>query len=126
MLAFTFFILTITSGAMAAPEPKPTPAVCKADLKVWSGSKTESLTIEQIMARMNEMVACADEAHRHHRSDKKMRAYLDEFYRTHSELANRAFDFIESHNLKAKFYEEKNGVSGESGESASNRTEEKP
>jgi hypothetical protein len=122
-LLFTVLILTMASGAMAAPEPKPTPAVCKADLKAWSGSKTESLTIEEIMARMNEMVACADEAHHHHHSDKKVLAYLDEFYRTHTELANRAFDFIEDHSLKAKFNEEKNGV-GE--ESASNRTEEKP
>jgi hypothetical protein len=124
-LALTFFVLTVASGAMAAPDPKPapTPAVCKADLKAWSGSKTDTLTIEQIDTRMNEMVACADEAHHHHHSDKKMRAYLDEFYRTHSEPASRAFDFIVSHDLGAKFYEEKNGVSGET---ASNRHEEKP
>ena len=50
-------------------------------------------------------------------------AYLDEFYRIHTELANRALDFIENHDLKATFYEEKNGVSGES---AANRKEEKP
>lgn len=117
-LSFTFFVLVVASGLMAAPDPKPTPAVCKADLKSWSGSKTETLTIDQIMTRMNEMFACADDAHQHH-SDKKMRAYLDEFYRTHTELANRAFDFIENHDLKAKFYEEKNGTRSES---ASNGT----
>jgi hypothetical protein len=84
LLALVFFVLTIASSASAAPdsEPKPIPAVCKADLKSWSAQKTETLTIEQIDTRMNEMVACADEAHHHHHSDKKMRAYLDEFYRT--------------------------------------------
>ena len=122
ILAFTFFVLTLAWGAEAAPYPKPTPAACKADLKAWSGSKTETLTIDQIMSRMNAMFNCADEAHHHH-SDKKMRAYLDEFYRIHTELANRALDFIENHDLKATFYEEKNGVSGES---AANRKEEKP
>jgi len=122
-LSFTLFVSLVASGAMAAPQPKLTPALCKADLKVWSGSKTETLTIEQITTRMNEMVACADEAHHHHNSDKKMRAYLDEFYRTHSELADRAFDFIVSHDLQAQFYEEKNGVSSES---ASSRADEKP
>lgn len=123
-LAFTLFVLTIASGATAAPgsESKPTPAVCKADLKAWSGSKTETLTIEQISTRMNEMFACADEAHHHH-SDKKMWAYLDEFYRTHSELANRAFDFIKRHDLEGQFGEEENGVSRES---ASNSAAEKP
>lgn len=118
-LAFTFFVLTVASGAMSAPEPKPTPAVCKADLKAWSGSKTRTLTIEQIKTRMSEMVACAAEARHHDHSDKKMRAYLDEFYRTRSELADRAFDFIVTHDLQAQFYEEKNGVSRES---ASNTT----
>jgi hypothetical protein len=116
-----FFVLTIASTTMAAPETKPTPAVCKADLKAWSASKTEGLTIEEITARMNEMVACADEAHHHHHSDKKTRAYLDEFYRTHSELADRAFDFITRHELQAQFGEEENGAS----QSASSR-QEKP
>lgn len=113
------------TGATAAPdsEPKPTPAVCKADLKAWSAQKTESLTIGQIDTRMTEMVACADEAHHHHHSDKKMWAYLDEFYRTHTELANRAFDFITRHDLQGQFGEEENGVSHES---ASIRADEKP
>jgi len=88
---------------MAAPDEKPTPAVCKADLKAWSGSKTETLTVDQIMTRMNELFACADASKKH---EKRMRAYLDEFYRTHSELANRAFDFITRHDLKGQFDEE--------------------
>jgi hypothetical protein len=124
-LSLALFVLTIASPTIAAPdsEPKPTPTVCKANLKSWSAQKTETLTIEQIDTRMNEMVACADEAHHHHHSDKKIRAYLDEFYRTHTELADRAFDFITSHDLGEEFYEEKNGVGGES---ATNRTEGKP
>jgi hypothetical protein len=123
MLAFTLFGLTVASGVMAAPDQKPTPAVCKADLKAWSAQKTETLTIEQIDTRMTEMVACANEVHHHYHSDKKMHAYLDEFYRTHSELANRAFDFITRHDLQGQFGDEENGVSGES---ASNKTEGKP
>jgi hypothetical protein len=122
LVSFTLFILTLASGAMAAPDQKPTPAVCKADLKAWSASKTETLTIQQIDTRMNEMFTCADEARRHH-NDKKMWAYLDEFYRTHSELANRAFDFIKRHDLQGQFGEEENGVSRES---ASNSADDKP
>lgn len=108
---------------MAAPDQKPTSTVCKADLKAWSAQKTETLTIEQIDTRMSEMVACADEVHHRHHGDKKMHAYLDEFYRTHSELANRAFDFIKRHDLQGQFGEEENGVSRES---ASNKVEGKP
>jgi hypothetical protein len=99
------------------PDVKPTPAVCKAELKEWSEQKTEMLTIEQIYERMNRMVACADEAHRHRHSDKKALGYLNEFYRVHTELANRTFDFITRHNLKAQFDEEENGVG--SGQTAS-------
>jgi hypothetical protein len=118
-LACTFFFLTITSRAIAAPDEKPTPAICKSDLKAWSVQKTQTLTIEQINTRMDEMVACADASKKH---EKKMRAYLDEFYRIHSELATRAFDFITSHDLGKEFYEEKNGVSRET---AANTAEEK-
>lgn len=116
--AFTLIVLTLASSAMAAPEQKPTTAVCKADLKAWSGSgptsKTEALAIEQLQARMDEMVVCADEARHHWHSDKQVLLYLDVFYQTHAELANRAFDFITSHHLQAQFYEEKNGASSES------------
>ena len=35
---------------------------------------------------------------------------LSEFYRVHAELANRTFDFIARHNLKAQFDEEENGT----------------
>jgi len=112
MRAFSIavFFLTIAStvavaqGSKAAPPL--TPAACKSDLKAWSAQKTESLTIDQIMERMNVMFACADQEKKH---EKKMRAYLDEFYRTHSELAGRAFDFIVDHNLRDEFYKEKNG-----------------
>ena len=111
ILSFMFFMLMLMAPAMAAPpEVKPTPAVCKADLKEWSAQKTEMLTIEQIFERMNMMVACADEAHHHHHSDKKTYAYLDEFYRIHTELANRTFEFITRHNLRSQFDEEENGV----------------
>jgi hypothetical protein len=92
------------------PETKPTPSVCKAHLKEWSVQKTETLTLDQINERMNMMVACADEAHHHHHSDKRTMAYLNEFYRVHAELANRTFDFITRHNLKAQFDEEENAV----------------
>jgi len=122
-LSFAVFVLTLASSVMAAPDEKPVPAVCKADLKAWSAQETKTLTIDQINIRMNEMVACAKEAHQHRHSHKKVRAYLDEFYRTHTELADRAFDFIKSHDLGAKFYEEKNEVNGEI---AANRAEGNP
>jgi hypothetical protein len=110
-LSFMFFALTVAAPAMAVPpDVKPPPAVCKAELKEWSEQKTEMLTIEKIYERMNRMVACADEAHRHRHSDKKALGYLNEFYRVHTELANRTFDFIMKHNLKAQFDEEENGV----------------
>jgi hypothetical protein len=117
-------LVTLATGAVAAPEPTPTSAVCKADLKAWAASKTETLTNEQINERMNTMFACADEAHHHHHSGKKVRAYLDEFYRVHSELANRTFDFITKHGLQAQFREEENGAGGP--QSASNNSGEKP
>jgi ferredoxin-NADP reductase len=58
-----------------------------------------------------------DEAHHHRHSDKRTMAYLNEFYRVRAELANRTFDFITRHNLKAQFDEEENGVA--SGQTAS-------
>ena len=112
VLSFCVFALLFASESTAQSEPnaKPTPAVCKADLKAWSGQKTDTLTITEIQYRMNEMYACADEAHHHRHSDKKVRAYLDEFYRTHSELAGRSFDFIVRHGLQDQFGEEENGT----------------
>lgn len=105
ILSILFFVLIITSAAIAAPEPKPSPAVCKADLKAWSIQKTETLTIKQIDERMTVMVTCAEQT----KKQKKMRAYFDEFYRTHSELADRTFDFITRHDLQKQFGEEENG-----------------
>jgi hypothetical protein len=122
-LLSALFVLMVASTVMAVPAQTPTPAVCKADLKAWSKSKLESLTIEQIKARMSEMVACADETHHHHHSDKQVLMYLDEFYRTHAELAERAFDFIANHNLRDQFYAEEGEARNES---ASNKPEEKP
>ncbi|MFZ3332186.1 MAG: hypothetical protein WA197_16245, partial [Candidatus Acidiferrales bacterium] len=107
MRTLSFAVFVLASSVMAATDQTPGPAVCKADLKAWSAQDTKTLTIDQINTRMNEMVACAKEAHQHRHSHKKVRAYLDEFYRTHTELADRAFDFIKSHDLGAKFYEEK-------------------
>jgi hypothetical protein len=106
-LSISVFIVMTVSAAIAGPESKPvvTPAVCKADLRTWSVQRTETLTIAQITTRMNEMYACADQEKRH---EKQMRAYLDEFYRTHSELANRTFDFIVRHGLQEQFGEEEN------------------
>ena len=105
---FLFFSLTIASGTLAAsPEVKPTLATCKLDLKEWSQQKTETLTITQLNERMNIMFACADVAKKH---EKQARSYLDEFYRTHSELASRTFDFITRHGLAEQFKAEENGV----------------
>jgi hypothetical protein len=122
-LLFALFVLMVAPGVMAAPEQTPTPAVCKADLNAWSKSKLESLTIEQIKTRMHEMVACADEAHHHHHSDKQVLMYLAEFSRTHSELADRAFDFIVDHNLRDQFYAEEGAARNET---ASNKADDKP
>jgi hypothetical protein len=108
-----FFALVMTSRTIAGPEAKPATAVCKAELKEWSAQKTETLTIDQILERMHTMVACADEAHHHRHSQKKTFAYLNEFYRVHTELANRTFDFITRHNLKTQFDEEENAGGGQ-------------
>jgi hypothetical protein len=67
------------------------------DLKAWSVQKIGTLTIAQIIALTNEMYSCAEQEKKH---EKKMRAYLDEFYRTRSELADRSFDFIARHDLQ--------------------------
>jgi hypothetical protein len=99
-------------GSDSAPTPKPSPAVCKADLKKWSAEKIETLSNDQIFERMNMMVACGDVAKKAKKKDKEVLAYVYEFYRTHSELGNRALDFIKRHDLGAQFSEEENGVSG--------------
>jgi len=117
-LSFLVFFL-IASGTMAAPpEAKPATAVCKAELKEWSAQKTETLTIDQLFDRMHALVACADEAHHHRHSEKKTFAYLNEFYRVHTELANRTFDFITRHDLKTQFQEEENGAGGQTASKA--------
>ena len=65
------------------------------------------MTIEVINTRMTEMVACATLAKKH---EKTMRVYLDEFYRVHAELSNRAFDFITKHDLRGQFDEDQGGT----------------
>lgn len=117
-LSLSLLLASVPMSTLASPpEAKPTPAVCKADLKEWSVQRTETLSLDQINERMNIMVACADEAHHHRHSDKRTMAYLNEFYRVHAELANRTFDFITRHNLKGQFDEEENGAA--SGQTAS-------
>src|SRR5208282_3200542 len=95
-------------GADSPPTPKPSLTVCKADLKVWSADKTETLSIDQIFERMNVMVACGDEAKKAKKKDKEVMAYIFEFYRTHAELGTRTLNFIDRHDLQAQFREEEN------------------
>lgn len=102
----------VAQGSDSTPTPKPNLAVCKADLKIWSADKTETLSIDQIFERMNMMVACGDEAKKAKKKDKEVLNYLYEFYRTHAELGNRTLDFIKRPDLSAQFREEENGVSG--------------
>src|ERR1700722_1332441 len=91
----------VAQGSDSTPTPKPSLAVCKADLKMWSADKTETLSIDQIFERMNMMVACGDEAKKAKKKDKEVMKYLYEFYRTHAELGNRTLDFIKKHDLSA-------------------------
>jgi hypothetical protein len=108
-LLLVLAIFTVAVPTLAAPpEAKPTPSACKMNLKEWSQQKTETLTITELRERMNIMFACADQSKKH---EKQVRAYLEEFYRTHSELANRAFDFITRHGLAEQFGAEENGNS---------------
>ena len=115
-LFLAILVWAVASSTMAAqnstPTPKPNLAVCKADLKAWSAEKTEPLSNDQIFERMHMMLACGDEAKRAKKKDKEVLAYVYEFYRTHSELGNRALDFITRHDLQAQFREEENGVNG--------------
>jgi hypothetical protein len=117
--SFLFVFLTIAFGTLAAPEPGP--SVCKADLKAWSASKTETLTITELNEHMKIMFACADQSKKH---EKQVRAYLAEFYRTHGELANRAFDFITRHGLAEQFGAEENGTSSTQAASTPGATEQ--
>jgi hypothetical protein len=116
-LLVVILALIATSSTMAAqgsdstPTPKPSLAVCKADLKLWSADKTETLSIDQIFERMNMMVACGDEAKKAKKKDKEVMNHLYEFYRTHAELGNRTLDVIKRHDLSTQFREEEDGVS---------------
>ena len=117
-LLIVILALIATSSTVAAQGSdstatlKPSMAVCKADLKMWSADKSETLSIDQIFERMNMMVACGDLAKKAKKKDKEVLAYVNEFYRTHAELGNRALDFIKQHDLRAQLREEENGVSG--------------
>jgi hypothetical protein len=121
-LLLVLAVLMVAVPTFAAPpEAKPTPSACKMNLKEWSQQKTETLTITELRERMNTMVACADLSKKH---EKQVRAYLEEFYRTHSELANRAFDFITRHGLAEQFGEEENRVSATQAQSTSGAREQ--
>jgi hypothetical protein len=100
-------LLAAVSAKATPPEVKPSPSSCKSNLKDWSQQKTQALTITQLTEHMDMMYACAAQSKKH---EKKMQAYLDEFYRTHTELADRAFDFIMNHGLVQQFGVEENGV----------------
>ena len=65
---------------------------------VWKSHESARRRAGEVVT--NSMVACADLMKKH---EKKMRQFLDEFYRVHSELANRAFDFIQGHDLRSQF-----------------------
>jgi hypothetical protein len=109
-LFFLLFSVVAAGPVMAAPpDAKPTPSACKADLKDRSQQKIEALTITQLNEHMNMMFACAELSKKH---ERESRAYLDEFYRSHAELANRAFNFITRHGLAEQFGAEENGASG--------------
>lgn len=110
-------IFMVVPKSIAAQEtestqtPKPSLPACQASLKIWSAEKTETLTLDQLFERMHTLVACADEAKKAKKKTKVVTAYLDEFYRTHTELANRTFEFIKRHDLQVEFRnEENNGI----------------
>jgi hypothetical protein len=119
-LSFVFVFFMTIPGVVAAPEAKPTAAVCKAGLRAWSATKTGTLTFTELNDRMNVMFACADLCKKH---EKQARAYLDEFYRIHAELANRAFDFITRHGLAEQFGEEENRTSTTRAQSSAGASE---
>jgi hypothetical protein len=124
-LLLTIAILMVGAPIKAAPpEAKRTSNACRANFKAWTVAKTESLTLAEINERMRAMYTCAEEAHHHCHSEKRLRAYLDEFYRVHSELAGRTFDFITKHGLETEFREEEN--SAKNPQSASNHKDGKP
>jgi hypothetical protein len=116
-LALLIVGLALASSAMAGqepdstPAPKPSLAVCKADLKKWSTESVETWTIDQIYEHMTMMQACAETSQKEEKKYKKVMAYLFELYRAHGELGNRALNFIKGHELAEKFREEENGVS---------------
>jgi hypothetical protein len=119
-ILLAILVLSASSTTIVAQEPNSTLApnlkVCKADLKTWSAVKTETLTINQIFERMNVMVACGDEAKKANKKDKEVLAYVYEFYRTHSELGNRALDFINRRDLGAQFRQEADEVAVQNAE----------
>jgi hypothetical protein len=115
-LSLIILVLAFASSVMAGQEPdstltpKPSLALCKADLKAWAAEKTETLTIDQIFESMKTIVACGDEAKKAKKKDKEVMTYLNEFYRRQAELGTRTIRFIDRHDLSAQFREEENGV----------------
>ena len=117
ILALLILGLALASTTMAGQEsgsttaPKPSLAVCKADLKKWSAESAETWTIDQIYEQMTTMVACAEVSKNEEKKYKKVMVYLAEFYRTRAELGTRALNFIKGHELSDQFREQQNGVS---------------
>src|SRR5580658_4594346 len=110
-LFLVILVLTVAPSVMAgqdSPAPKPSLAVCKANLRTWSAEKAETLTIDQIFENMNAIVACADEAKKAKKKDREVMTYLNEFYRRQAELGTRTIRFIDRHDLSAQFREEEN------------------
>jgi hypothetical protein len=77
------FVLMVASSAAAVPKPS---AVCKADLTAWSQSTLEASSAAQLLARMNELISCADLAHRHRHSDVLVLRFIVEFYRANAQF----------------------------------------
>ena len=125
-----FLFVLVTPKISVAQErdlsPAPSTSVCKLSLKAWSSEKIEMLTLDQLFERMHILVACADGAKKAKKKTKVVSAYLDEFYRTHTELANRTFDFIRRHDLQVEFTNEENSRSRDTAQISINVEEEKP
>jgi hypothetical protein len=122
--------LLVTPKILVAQErdltPAPSLSVCKISLKTWSSEKIEVLSLDQLFERMHTLVACADGAKKAKKKTKVVSAYLDEFYRTHTELANRTFDFIRRHDLQVEFTNEENSKSRDTAQVSISVEEEKP
>jgi len=130
LLIFLFLLVTpkilVAQEHDSTPTPAPSLSACKVSLKTWSSEKIETLTLDQLFERMHTLVACADGAKKAKKKTKVVASYLDEFYRTHTELANRTFDFIRRHDLQVEFTNEENSRSRDTAQVSISVEEEKP